>query len=194
VLSISVPAGPYLLSLESWAPEDGRAGRVRHGIVTDTVPPDLATLSDLIILDAGESLPQELDAALPRMRPSLTLASGGSIAVGWEIFGMGWREESVDFELSLYEEGEGFFGKVGRWLGLGGGREEPLRIGWSEPGPREVGPWFRSVNVDLPELEAGQYLFRLEVTAPGREPLIRTRWVEISPEAPKVRLQQGVRR
>ena len=180
MLALSVPAGRYLVSVEAWAPTKGRGGRLRHGIVTDTIPQDLATLSDLIILFAADSLPQQLDLALPLMRSSMELTSGQEIAVGWEIFGLGWRQENVDFELSLYKEGEGFFGKVRRWLGFGGGRDEPLQIGWREPGPVETGPWFRSVKVDMPDLEPGEYLFRLEVSIRGREPLVRTRAVEVS--------------
>ena len=38
VLALSVPAGRYLLSLEAWVPTTGRGGRLRHGIVTDTIP------------------------------------------------------------------------------------------------------------------------------------------------------------
>ncbi len=180
VLALTVPAGKYLISVEAWAPSEGRGGRVRHGIWTDPVPHDLATLSDLAILDPVDPLPQQLDLALPLMRPSLDLTSGQRIAVGWEIFGLGWRPEHVEFELSLFKEGAGFFTKVGRWLGIGGGTDEPLQIGWGEPGPLEVGPWFRAVNVDMPEVEAGEYLFRLKVSMPGREPLVRTRSVEIS--------------
>ncbi len=179
VLALSAPAGRYLMSLEAWAPDERRAGRIRLGLVTDSVPQDLATLSDLIILDPVDTPPARLDQALPLMRPSLELVSGQPLAVGWEIFGLGWREERVDFELSVSEEGEGVLERVGRWLGLGGGDDEPLQIGWSEPGPGHTGPWFRSVNVDLPELEAGEYLLRLEVSVRGREPLVRTRAVQI---------------
>ena len=42
-----------------------------------------------------------------------------------------------------------------RWLGFGGERDEPLQIGWREPGPVETGPWFLSVKVDMPDLEPG---------------------------------------
>ena len=179
VLTLRVPAGEYLMSVEAWAPSEGRGGRIRHGIRADTIPDDLATLSDLAILDPVDPLPQHLDLALPLMRPSLVLESGQQIAVGWEIYGLGWRPEHVDFELSLYRKGEGFLGRVGRWLGIGGGPDEPLHIGWEEPGPLETGPWFRSVRVDLPDVEAGEYVLRLQVVTRGREPLVRTRSVEI---------------
>ena len=177
-LELTVPAGDYLVSVEAWSPREGAAGRRRHGISVDAVPDDLATLSDLILLDVADSLPQDLDSALDIMRPSTRLSANERIAVGWELFGLGWRPEDVEFELSFYREGEGFFGRIGRWLGLRD-REEPLRIGWDESGPFEVGPWFRSVEVTLPGVDPGQYVFRLEVATRGRDPLVRSRVVEI---------------
>jgi len=147
---------------------------------------DLATLSDLIILESGDDLPQNLRLALPHMRPSLELTMGQSFAVAWEVFGLGWREETVDFELSLSGAGVGFFAKVGRWLGMGGESERPLQIRWSEPGPVETGPWFRSVRIDVPDLEPGEYLLRLSASIRGREPLVLTRAVKVVVDGVKV--------
>ena len=177
-LHLTVPAGGYLLSVEAWAPEEGLGGRIRHGITTEALPDDLATLSDLMLLHLGDSLPQTFVSALPSMRSSAQLEADKPLVIGWEVFGLGWRQEDVSFELSFYKEGEGFFGRIGRWFGLGS-REEPLQLAWSEPGPSEIGPWFRSVEVTIPEVDPGQYVFRLGVTARGREELVRTRVVEI---------------
>ena len=182
-LHLAVPTGKYLLSVEAWAPEKGLGGRIRHGIMTEAFPDDLATLSDLILLDPlhpGGALPETLVSALPSMRSNTQLEGNDPLVLAWEIFGLGWREEDVSFYLSFYKEGESFFGRIGRWLGFGG-REEPLQVGWSEPGPSELGPWFRSVEVTIPEVDPGQYIFRLAVTARGREELVRTRAVEIAP-------------
>ena len=179
-LHLAVPAGKYLLSVEAWAPEKGLGGRIRHGIMTEALPDDLATLSDLILLHPGDTLPETLVSALPSMRSNTQLEGNGPLVLAWEIFGLGWRQEDVSFYLSFYKEGESFFGRIGRWLGFGG-REEPLQLGWSEPGPSEIGPWFRSVEVTIPEVDPGQYVFRLGVTARGREELVRTRAVEIAP-------------
>ena len=108
------------------------------------------------------------------------MEADAELVLGWEVFGLGWREEDVSFDLSFSREGESLFGKVGRWLGLGGG-QEPLQIEWNEPGPSEIGPWFRSVEVAIPEVDPGLYVFRLGVTTPGREEVVRTRLVEIVP-------------
>jgi len=179
-LHLTVPAGKYLLSVEAWAPEEGLGGRIRHGISTEVIPDDLATLSDLILLHPGGALPQNLFLALPSMRSSVRLEANTPLVLGWEVFGLSSRQEDVSFQLSFYKEGEGFFRKIGRWLGLGG-REEPLRIVWSEPGPSDMGPWFRSIEVTIPEVDPGEYLFRIKVTTPGRGELVRTRLVEIVP-------------
>ncbi len=177
-LELVVPAGDYVISSEAWSPTEGIATRLRQGISLNPAPDDLATLSDLILLNLGDDLPLDFDAALPNMRPTTRLRPNERIAVGWEIFGLGWRQEDIQFELSFVGDGPGFFGRVGRLFGMGGGG--PLRIGWGEPGPSDVGPWFRSVEVTLPELDPGLYTFRLVVSTPGREPLVRTRVVEIS--------------
>ncbi len=114
------------------------------------------------------------------MRSSIQLETDAELVLGWEIFGLGWRQEDVSFELSFDKEGESFFGRIGRWLGFGR-PEEPLHIDWNEPGPSRIGPWFRSVDVTIPDVDPGEYVFRLKVTAPGREELVQTRVVEIVP-------------
>ena len=93
-------------------------------------------------------------------------------------FGLGLQSELLDFDLSLTRDGGGFFNTIGRWLG--GGENGAVRVGWSEPGPAEPGAWFRAVNLDLPDLDLGEYLLRLEVGIQGGEPLVGTRTLEIS--------------
>ena len=166
------------MSVEAWAPEDGLGGRIRHGISTEVLPNDLTTLSDLVLLHPRGPLPQALVSALPSMRSSLELEADSQLVLGWEVFGLGWRQEDVSFELSFSKESESFFGRIGRWLGFGE-REVPLQLGWNETGPSQIGPWFRSVEVTIPQVDPGKYVFRLEVTTPGREELVQTRLVEI---------------
>ncbi len=177
-LSLEAPAGDYLLSLETWSAELGRAGRIRHGLSVDTIPPDLATLSDLVLLEPRDHLPEDLYHAVPLVRPTTDLTAGERVAVGWELFGLGWEAEQVKYELSLYREGRGFFRRIGSLVGLGGAAK-PLRIQWSEPGPHEPGPHFRALNLDLPDIDAGDYLLRLEVSLKGRDPFSVTRAVRL---------------
>ena len=178
-ITLQAPAGEYLVSMEAWSAEAGRAGRIRHGVSVDTIPPDLATLSDLLLLEPRDSLPNDLMEAVPLARFTTELIAGERVAVGWELFGLGWEAEQVEYELSLYEEGKGFFQSVGRLFGFGR-RDEPLRIQWSEPGPYEPGPQFRALNVDLPEVDEGDYLLRLTISLRGRESISVTRAVRVT--------------
>lgn len=177
-MSLQAPAGDYLLSLEAWSAEFGRAGRIRHGLSVDTIPPDLATLSDLVLLEPQDHLPEDLAHAVPWVRPTTEVTAGERVAVGWELFGLGWKTEEVGYELSLYREGRGFFRRVGRLVGLGGGAQ-PLRIQWSEPGPQSPGPQFRALNVDFPDVDEGDYVLRLELSLRGRESVSVTRAVRV---------------
>lgn len=178
-MSLQAPAGDYLLSLEAWSAEFGRAGRIRQGLSVDTIPHDLATLSDLVLLEPQDDLPEDLAHAVPLVRPTTEVKAGERLAVGWELFGLGWKAEQVEYELSLYREGRGFFRRVGRLVGLGGGAQ-PLRIRWSEPGPQRPGPQFRALNVDLPNVDEGDYVFRLEVSLRGRESVSVTRSIRVT--------------
>lgn len=177
-VSLQAPAGDYLLSLEAWSAELGRAGRIRHGLSVDTIPPDLATLSDLVLLEPQDHLPEDLAHAVRLVRPTTELTAGERVAVGWELFGLGWEAEKVGYELSLSRESRGFFRRFGRLVGLGSG-SQPLRIQWSEPGPYQPGPQFRALNVDLPEVDEGDYVLRLELSLKGREPVSVTRAVRV---------------
>ncbi len=178
-MSLQAPAGDYLLSLEAWSAEFGRAGRIRQGLSVDTIPHDLATLSDLVLLEPQDDLPEDLAHAVPLVRPTTEVKAGERLAVGWELFGLGWKAEQVEYELSLYREGRGFFRRMGRLVGLGGGAQ-PLRIRWSEPGPQRPGPQFRALNVDLPNVDEGDYVFRLEVSLRGRESVSVTRSIRVT--------------
>jgi hypothetical protein len=178
-LMLRAAAGAYLISVESWSPREGRAGRLRHGIRSDTIAPDLAALSDLLIMDDSEIEVDELAQVLASVRPTRVVTAGEPIRIGWELTGLGWEPEEVEFSLSLYPPGEGFFSRIGRWLGFGGDRDEPLRLSWSEPGPFEPGPWFRYTRLELPPVLRGEYVLQLSVKLRGREELKMTRTLRI---------------
>lgn len=54
---VRVPAGRHLVSLERWDPAAGRASRIRRGIDERPRPPDLPTLSDLLLLEPEREEP-----------------------------------------------------------------------------------------------------------------------------------------
>jgi hypothetical protein len=177
IVVLDAPAGAYSISVEVLDPARGLAGRLRRGLRLDTVPPDVATLSPLLLLEAGPE-PENAREALSRLDVDGVVATGVPLLVGWEIWGLGWREETLAYRLTVEEPGGGFFRRTGELLGLLG-RERPVSLSWDEPGPERPGPWFRSVSMDLPDVEPGVYDVRLEVVAPGRTPLVVEREVRV---------------
>ena len=180
-LHLTVPAGGYLLSVEAWAPEEGLSGRIRHGIATEVLPDDLATLSDLILLDPVDSLPQTFLSALPSMRSSLELEADEPLVIGWEVFRVGLEAGGRLIRAELRQ-------------GRGGVLSEESAVGWasaagrnrsSSPGANQAhpksAPGSDRSEVTIPEVDSGDYVFRLRVTARGREELVRTLPIEIVP-------------
>ena len=177
-LQVRAPPGGYLLSMELWNPSGRWASRVRHGVRAEAVPPDVPTLSDILLLDSGPSLPRDLEAALPRMKPETSLAPEERFAVAWEVYGLGRRGEPLTFNLSLVEEEGSLIRRAFKWTGLFN-KTPPLSISWTEGGPGELGPFFRAVDLDLPPLEPGRYVLRLELQLPNRSLVVSHRRIQV---------------
>ncbi len=177
-LVLGAPAGAYLLSAETWSPDLRRAGRIRRGVRVPAAPPDVPTLSDLLLLTAEGPEGESLEAAAARALPRAWLRSGERVAVGWEVYGLGWRPEAIAYRLSIRGGGGNLLQKAGRLLGLVGD-DRPLTLEWQEEGPDAPGPVFRSVALDLPSLDPGRYTLRLELATKGRSPLVSERRLEI---------------
>lgn len=176
-LVVHAPAGHYWLSLEAWIPREGRAARLRQGVTADALEPDLVTLSDLLLLDATTDEFERPEETLPLVRPNLELAAGEAVTVAWELYGLGWRDEVVQFELAVFPTGGGLLSTIGRWFT--NGSDDPLRVSWTEVGPARPGPWFRHNRIDLSDLESGEYLIQLRVRLRGREDLSVSRVVRV---------------
>jgi len=159
------------------------------------LPPDVAALSDLLLLEpapgrapepAGEpaadgdrDLPETLEAAIPRVRAVPEACPGSTIVVGWELTGIGLRREVVEFALRLEPPPSGFFSRIGGLLGVTSS-PEPVSLEWMEEGPEGLRPFFRAVRLSLPpEMEPGSHRLILEARLQGRNPLIAERRVEV---------------
>ncbi len=178
VLQVQAPPGGYLLSVELWCPTGRWGARVRHGVRGETMPADVPHLSDLLLLDPGDGLPTSLSEAAPRMRPSTELSSQAYITVGWEVYGLGRRREPLTFSLSLVEEGGSLVRRALKRIGLF--QKEPvLTLSWVEEGSSESGPRFRAIDVELPTLDPGRYLLRLEMQIPYRSKVMSNRRITV---------------
>ena len=175
VLSLEVPAGAYQASVEVLDPAAGVAGRYRNGLRVREVPPDLPVLSDLLLVE-GDSLPGTILEALERLRIDGRIVAGEPLVTGWELWGLGWREEMVRYGLTLEPAAPGLLERFRR---LFGGETRLPILEWEEPGPEEAGPRFQSVAVTPPGLDPGEYRLRLEVSLPGRSPLVSETMVQV---------------
>ena len=176
--TLAAPAGRWVASLEVVAPERRRAGRTRTGVVVAATPLRQATLSDLLLV--GRALPDgaSLEDAAAQALPRGWLVHGERLAIAWELFGLGYRAETLSYRLTVEKIDGGLLRRAGRWLRILGS-PRVRRVEWEEVGPERPGPALRSVEVDLPELDPGLYEVRLEVRSPQGAPLVRTRSVEV---------------
>lgn len=177
-LLLDLPEGDYVISAESWSPPRRRAGRLRMGVEARPAVPDVAGLSDIVLLRPGSTEPETLEEALESLLPDLRIAPGQAFAVGWEVSGLGFRPESLDFELSVERSDRDVFHRIGDFLGLSD-PPRPLGLSWEEPGPDRPGHLFRYLELDVPALEEGEYEIRLVLRTAGRSDVVATRRFEV---------------
>jgi len=100
------------------------------------------------------------------------------MTVGWEVYGLGSRGEPMTFALSLMMEGESLARRALNLIGLF--RRDPMvTLSWTESGATSAGPLFRAVDVDLPSLDPGRYILRLEMRLPYRNPVAASRHIVV---------------
>jgi hypothetical protein len=100
------------------------------------------------------------------------------LTVGWEVYGLNRRGEPLTFRLSLVEEKRSLIRRALNRIGLF--RKAPLpTLSWDEDGSSQVGNMFRVVELDLPPLQAGRYLLRLEMEMPYRNKVVSSRRVTV---------------
>lgn len=177
-LAVEVPSGEMWISIESWSPSRRRAGRLRAGVPERRPLEDLAMLSDLVLLRPGGEEPSTLEEAVPRMLPRAEVEAGEPFAIGWEVAGLGFRDETLEFGLSVERVDRGFLSKIGGFLGLSD-RPPPLELGWEEPSPDRPGHEFRYLALDLPPLEPGLYRVRLVLRTLDRSDAVTERTIRI---------------
>jgi len=160
-----------VVSVEAWAPETRRARRLRLAMGFREVPPDLFTLSDLMLLEPGAE-PENPDDMVEVLRTSTEAGGDEVLGLAFEVYGLRSPTEPVGFKAWVEERDGWLITRLVRWLGLG--RKEKVTISWRESGPERPGPLFRTFSIRLPELDPGRYDVVIEVSPTGRSPL-RTR-------------------
>jgi len=168
-VAATVPHSEWgVASVESWAPEDRRAWRLRQAMSFRGVPRDVFALSDLLLIDP-ESDPGDAEELLEALQPSTVVGGDAAVGVAFEIYGLRPRGEVVHYRAWVEPQSEGLLTRFGRWLGIG--RREKASVSWRESVPRGTGTLLRSLSIRLPGLGQGAYQIVIEVFAEGREPL-----------------------
>ena len=173
VLTIQAWPSRYVSSLEVVDLEGKQAWRARQGVVQLPLTPGLVDVSDLMILREGTPLPESLDEAIPHVRPGVRLRPGERFPVVWEVYGLRIREP-VRVTIGFSRGRPGFLTRVGEFLGVIE-PDERVDITFDETGPDRVQTVFRSLELQLPDLEPGEYTLHLQLDLFGRTPVVTSR-------------------
>ena len=111
--------------------------------------------------------------------------AGGSEALGVaiEVYGLGYRSEAVGFRAWVEDPDPSALRRLARRLGLAGPAEK-VAVQWTEAGPSRPGPLFRAFSLRLPGVDPGAWKVAVEVSVPGRAPLVRRRAFTVAESRP----------
>jgi hypothetical protein len=182
-LVLEVPVGAYVVSVESWSPERRRAGRSRAGTLIARAPEDVATVSDILLLRGSPTPPGSLEEALPLVLARPRIQAGDSLAIAWEVAGLGFRGETLDYSVSVHRTDRNVLRRIGEFLRLAD-RSQPLSLSWQEPAPATPTPQFRHLALELPPLDPGHYEITLTLATPARSDVVVIRGFEVMGDGP----------
>jgi hypothetical protein len=174
-LMIDLPVGAWVISAESWSPAERRAGRYRIGFDRAPSAPGVAVLSDILLLAPSESTPHALEEALPSALPTPEIARDARrLGLAWEVSGLGARDGSLRFQVSVERTGRGVVRRIGEFLGLTT-RPATVAVSWGEAGPGVPHALFRHLDLALPSLAPGTYAVTLTLSTSGRSDVVSRR-------------------
>jgi len=173
VLRIQSPPGGYVSSLEVVDLQGRQAWRARQGVAQLPLAPGLLDVSDLLILKEGTPLPGSLEEAIPHVRPGVRIRKGERFPVVWEAYGM-QVDEPVRVTLGFTRGRPGFLARVGEFLGVLE-PDRPVEVIFEDRGPDSVQAAFRAIELQLPDLDPGEYTLHLRLELAGHEPVVTSR-------------------
>ena len=173
VLKITSPPGRYVSGLEVVDLQGKQAWRARQGVAQLPLVPGLVAVSDLMILKEGAPLPGSLEDAIPYIRPGVRIRRGERFPVVWEAYGLRIAEP-VRVTFGFTRGRPGFLTRVGEFLGVLE-PDRPVEVIFEDRGPDTVQTAFRSIELQLPDLDPGEYTLHLKLELAGREPIVTSR-------------------
>ncbi len=173
VLTLHAPPSRYVSGLEVVDLEGRQAWRARQGVIQRPLVPGLVDVSDLMILKEGVPLPESMEEAIPNVRPGVRLKTGERFPVVWEVYGLR-IQEPIRVTIGFSQGRPGFLTRVGEFLGVIE-PDERIDITFDERGPDQVQTVFRSMELELPDLDPGEYTLHLSLDLRGRSPVVTSR-------------------
>lgn len=176
-LAAHAPCGPMVVSLEAMSAASRHVARARYGL--DPAPHTSAdvAISDLLLFDPPETLPESLAAALPHALSSSRVVSDKKLGVYWELYGVDPARGAVAVSLTMTRYGTGWLRRAAQSLGLAGHNHD-VRLQWEEvPETPLLTP--RALAIDLAGLSPGRYLIEVSITPPAEETVTARRTVII---------------
>jgi hypothetical protein len=175
VLTVSTPWKSQLVGVELLTKDSAAAARWRSGLAEIPLDSASVSVSDLLFVDEGPSLPTDLSEAIPRAHGGTRFTRGKPVGLFWELYGKAPVDSAIPVSLTITPVGEGFFRRAFRALRISS-KASPVNIRWQENGAAGMLS-ARSVLLDLSLVPAGKYAVKLEV---GNSPTATTsRVIEI---------------
>jgi hypothetical protein len=175
VLTVETPWRSQLVGVELLAKDSAAAARWRSGLAEIPLSPDHISVSDLLFVDEGPSLPTDLTEAIPRAHGGTKFARGKQVGLFWELYGKAPADSALPMSLTITPVDEGFLRRAFRALRISP-KVSPLNIRWQENGAAGMLS-ARSVLLDLSLVPAGKYAVKLEVGS--SPPATTSRIIEI---------------
>ncbi len=175
VLTVTTPWKSQVIGVELLTVDSAGAARWRAGF--GEIPLDSAriSVSDLLFVDGGPSLPADLDDAIPRAHGGTKFRRDAKIGLFWELYGKTPADSTLPISLTITPMNEGLLRRAFRALRIAP-KLTPLDIRWQENGASGVLS-ARSVLLDLSLVPAGKYAVKLAV---GNDPMaIASRVIEV---------------
>jgi hypothetical protein len=168
VLTATAAWGSMLMSTEVAAPAGKTLARARYGVRGSDQPNSRVQISDLLLFDPYDGMPNRLEDALPHMLASRRIPRGGRVGVYWEAYNTSPAGEPIAVSITVAPQDAS-----GGWLRRGlialrlVREAKPVTVGIQDVSARGTSLSPRSVVVDLSTLGPGVYLMELELDAGG---------------------------
>jgi hypothetical protein len=177
-LRLTVPHDTLIVSVEARDSADGHLARARLVSRRPLAAGTRVTVSDLLLLEHADSLPESLDEAAQRARGTMRVSATAPLGVYWEMYGVDPSGETLEYTLTVSREGTPWYRRAAERAGLVD-RRAPVHMKWDEPSARPGAARSRALAVDLSTLAEGRYRLELTLAVTGQDAVKVGRVVEV---------------